>query len=169
MSLQRIECTWFRVSSGLMPHRLRDLPNKRLGLLISKTQANVLGDTEPDLPHKGKHRPNDAVQKRVRAASAPQSYLASHCRRYFGVEERGSCRTPLPRAALRLFRAAGADFSENAEKETNMVRKAVMAIGSVLLIGGVGYSEIPNGNFWAGITEAFLGLGILWANYLFAK
>ncbi len=57
---------------------------------------------------------------------------------------------------------AGPGFSVNAEKETNnMVRKVVIIIGFVLLIGGVGYSEMPGGNFWVGITEAFLGMGML--------
>ena len=52
-------------------------------------------------------------------------------------------------------------FSVNAEKETNVVRKVITVIGSVLLIGGVGYSEMPAGNFGVGITEAFVGLGIV--------
>ena len=56
---------------------------------------------------------------------------------------------------------AGPGFSVNAEKETNMVRKVVMVIGSVLLIGGVGYSEMPGGNFWVGIAEAGAGMAIL--------
>ena len=42
-----------------------------------------------------------------------------------------------------------------------MVRKVITVIGSVLLIGGVGYSEMPAGNFGAGIAEAFVGLGIV--------
>lgn len=44
-----------------------------------------------------------------------------------------------------------------------MVRKVIMVTASVLLIGGVGYSEMPGGNFWIGVMEAFLGLGIFLA------
>lgn len=42
-----------------------------------------------------------------------------------------------------------------------MVTKVVMVIGSLLLIGGVGYSEMPSGSFWVGVGEAVLGLIIL--------
>ena len=46
-------------------------------------------------------------------------------------------------------------------RRAKMVRKVVIALSLILLIGGLGYSEMPGGNFWVGIIEAFLGLGIL--------
>ena len=66
--------------------------------------------------------------------------------------------------------AAEPGFSGNAEKEiNNMVRKVIMITGFVLLIGGVGYSEMPGGNFWAGIAEAFLGMGMIQAMVITAN
>ena len=41
------------------------------------------------------------------------------------------------------------------------LKPVVGAIGILLVLGGVGYSEMPNGNFWVGIGGAVFGLGIL--------
>ena len=48
--------------------------------------------------------------------------------------------------------------------------KAVIAVSGVLLLfGGVGYSEMPGGNFWVGIGEAAIGAAMLWWQILSAQ